>query len=233
MINIIHDIPISDKTQISVGLGVGGNFVEADTAFPLRDEDDFAFAGQALFQLSHELNDRVSFVMTYRYMTSDEPEFRVFGPVKIDFENENHTVSVGFRFDLQEDATPVMERPVTTVAEPPAPPESPKQFIIYFGFNKTHLDAKAIEVVQEAAATAMRDGYVSILVTGHTDTVGSSKYNQRLSLRRAKAVTKALVNEGIPSKGITTVGKGESELLVQTGDREIEPRNRRATIDID
>jgi OmpA-OmpF porin, OOP family len=233
MINIIHDIPISDRTQISVGLGVGGNFVEADTPFPLRDEDDFAFAGQALFQLSHELNDRVSFVMTYRFMTSDEPEFRVFGPVKVDFENENHTVSVGFRFDLQEDATPVMERPVTTVAEPPAPPEAPKQFIIYFGFNKTHLDAKAIEVVQEAAATAMRGGYVSILVTGHTDTVGSSGYNQRLSLRRAKAVTKALVNEGIPAKGITTVGKGESELLVQTGDREIEPRNRRATIDID
>jgi OOP family OmpA-OmpF porin len=45
-------------------------------------------------------------------------------------------------------------------------------------------------------------------------------------------VSKALVGEGIPAKGITSVGKGETELLVQTGDREIEPRNRRATIDI-
>ncbi|MDZ4866492.1 MAG: OmpA family protein [Alphaproteobacteria bacterium] len=231
MINVIHDIPLSDTTAFSIGLGFGGNFVDVDVP-ALVDDDSFVLAGQALFQLSHKLTERLDFVMTYRYMTSDDPEFRVFGPLKVDYENENHTVSVGLRFDLQTDPAPVME-PVTTMEPPPPPPSEPKQFIVYFGFNKAALDKKAMEVIEEAAATAMRVGYVSILVTGHTDTIGSTAYNQRLSTQRAKAVSKALVGEGIPAKGITAVGKGETELMVQTGDREIEPRNRRATIDIE
>lgn len=230
MVNVIHDIPISDTIAISVGLGVGGNFVDVDVP-GLWDDDSYVFAGQALLQLSHQLTDRLAFVMTYRYMGSDDPEFRVFGPLKVEYENENHTVSVGLRFDLQADPAPVME-PVKSMEPPPPPPSAPRQFIIYFGFNKAHLDKKAMEVVEEAAATAMREGYVSILVTGHTDTIGSSAYNQRLSMRRATAVKKALVSEGIPAKGISATGKGETELLVQTGDREVEPRNRRATIDI-
>ncbi len=231
MVNVIHDIDLTEHTALSIGLGIGGNFVDANVPF-LADSDDYVFAGQALLQLTHELTNTLDFIVTYRYMASDDPEFRVFGPVKVDYENENHTVSVGFRIDLQPDAAPMME-PVTTVPEPPSTPAEPRQFIVYFGFNKASLDRKAIDVVKDAAETAIRGGFVSILVTGHTDTVGSATYNERLSSRRARAVTKALVAEGIPSKGITSTGKGETELLVQTGDREMEARNRRATIDLD
>ncbi len=232
MVNVMHDIDLNERTALSVGIGVGGNFVDVDTPFPLADDDDYVFAGQAILQLTHELSERLDFVLTYRYMTSDDPEFRVFGLGKVDYENENHTVSVGLRFDLQADAAPEMIEPVTTVPEPPPTPEAPRQFIVYFGFNKSSLDRAAMEVVRDAAETAIRSGFVSILVTGHTDTVGSASYNQRLSNRRARAVTKALVAKGIPSKAISSVGVGETELLVQTGDREMEPRNRRATIDL-
>jgi outer membrane protein OmpA-like peptidoglycan-associated protein len=231
MVNVVHDIDLSEHTALSVGLGIGGAFVDVDVP-GLADDDDYVFAGQALIQVAHHLTNRLDFVLSYRYLTTDDPEFRVFGPVTVDYENENHTVSVGLRFDLQEDAAPAIAEPVTTTAEPPAPPAEPRQFIVYFGFNKSNLDKKAIGVVKEAAETAMRGGFVSIIVTGHTDTIGSAAYNQRLSLRRARAVTKALVAEGIPSKGITSAGKGETELLVQTGDRELEARNRRATIDL-
>ena len=68
----------------------------------------------------------------------------------------------------------------------------------------------------------MHDGFVSILVTGHTDTVGSSRYNDRLSKRRANTVKKALVAQGVTASAITAEGKGETMLLVQTGDREME-----------
>jgi outer membrane protein OmpA-like peptidoglycan-associated protein len=232
MINVLHDIDLSERTALSVGLGVGGNFVDADVPIPiLRDDDDYVFAGQALVQLTHELSERLDFVLTYRYVTTDDPEFRLAPPVTVDYENENHTVSVGLRFALQPEAPRMMD-PGPSMPPPPPPPEEVKQFIVYFGFNKSSLDRRAIEVVEEAAATAIRVGYVSILVTGHTDTVGSNAYNKRLSLRRARAVSRSLVDHGIPPQGITTVGKGENELLVQTGDREDEPRNRRATIDI-
>ncbi len=230
MVNLIHDIDISPRTAISVGLGFGGNFVEVES--PFVHDDDFVLAGQALFQIAHEINERIDFVLSYRFMTSGDPEFRIAGPLTAEFENENHTVTVGFRFDLQEDASPVMAAAEAPAMAPPPPPSQPKQYIVYFGFNKANLDAKARDVVQEAAATAMHDGFVSILVTGHTDTVGSSKYNERLSKRRANTVKKALVAHGVTAKAITADGKGENMLLVQTGDREMEARNRRTTIDI-
>ncbi len=231
MLNFVHDIDLSERTALSVGLGVGGNLIEADSRFTLLDDDDWVFAAQAIVQLTHELTNRVDFVLTYRFMTSEEPEFRVAGLGGIEMENENHTVTVGLRFDLQADAEPMAPQPVMS-APPPAPAPAPRQFIVYFGFNKANLNASAMEVVREAATVAMREGYVQILVTGHTDTVGSNGYNQRLSSRRAGNVKKALVSEGIPANSITASGKGETMLMVQTGDREMEARNRRAEINV-
>jgi OmpA-OmpF porin, OOP family len=229
MINIVHDIDLTPRTALSIGLGFGGNFVEAESVF--LDDDDYVLAGQALVQLTHELTNRLDFVISYRYMRSSDPEFDFAGPAFIEFENENHTVSVGLKFDLQADAAPVMVQEETRVPPPP-PPSEPKQFVVYFGFNKVNLDARAQAVVEEAAATAIRGGFVSILVTGHTDTVGSSKYNTRLSTKRANVVKKGLVRQGIDPNAIEAIGKGEMMLLVQTGDHEMEARNRRATIDI-
>ena len=71
-----------------------------------------------------------------------------------------------------------------------------------------------------------------ILVVGHTDTSGSTKYNLRLSERRAKAVADALVGSGVNQGVLSVDWKGEADLAVQTGDGVKEPLNRRATINI-
>lgn len=230
MINLVHDVPLSDSTSLSIGLGAGGNFVES-TAPALINDDDYVFAGQALVQITHELSRSVEFVLSYRYMISNDPEFDLGGPFQVQFENENHTVTVGFRFLLNNDEP--MREPTPVYNAPPAgPPPAVRQYVVYFGFNKSNLTREARDVVREAATTAMREGFASIVVTGHTDTVGSPIYNQQLSERRARTVSRALVDEGIPPSGITTSGRGETMLLVQTGDREVEARNRRATIDV-
>ncbi|NOT38963.1 MAG: OmpA family protein, partial [Alphaproteobacteria bacterium] len=72
----------------------------------------------------------------------------------------------------------------------------------------------------------------SIMVVGHTDTVGSDRYNNALSMRRSGTVKEALAGHGIPASAISTAGRGEAELMVQTGDGVKEPQNRRATIDL-
>lgn len=228
MANVIHDIPLSDHTALSVGLGLGADFVQADS--PFSQDEDWVFAGQALLELSHRVTDRLEIVATYRFLTSDDPDFNLPGLRHASFDNENHTFTLGLRFDLQGDDEPMR------TTKPPAdlpPPVKPEQFVVFFGFNKSNLDKAAHDVVAEAAATATRDGYVAILVTGYTDTSGSAAYNDQLSHRRASAVKKALVDNGVTEKAIETTGKGEMVLLVQTKDQEKEPRNRRATIDIE
>jgi len=50
-----------------------------------------------------------------------------------------------------------------------------------------------------------------VLVTGHTDRIGSQQYNQRLSERRANAVRDYLVNRGVPRDRIETLGMGKTQ----------------------
>lgn len=70
-----------------------------------------------------------------------------------------------------------------------------------------------------------------ISITAHTDTLGSVTLNQRLSDRRADAVARALVAEGVEPGIINAEGFGERRPAVATGDEVAEQLNRRATID--
>ena len=107
-----------------------------------------------------------------------------------------------------------------------------KTFIVFFDFDKSNLTSEAQKVVAEAVDTAKKMGMVRVLVTGHTDTVGSRAYNQGLSERRAGSVKAEMVRLGLSEGEITTVGKNFSEPLVPTGPGVREPQNRRAVIDL-
>jgi outer membrane protein OmpA-like peptidoglycan-associated protein len=110
-----------------------------------------------------------------------------------------------------------------------------KTFIVFFDFNKSNLTAEAQSVVTEAVKTAKNGvcGAVTrILVTGHTDTVGSDSYNMALSVRRAQSVKDEMVRQGMDGSSIATEGKGFHDPLVPTGPGVREPQNRRAVIDL-
>jgi outer membrane protein OmpA-like peptidoglycan-associated protein len=107
-----------------------------------------------------------------------------------------------------------------------------KTFIVFFDFDKSDLTQQAMQVVAEAVRTAKEQGSVHVLVTGHTDTVGSESYNMALSLRRAAAVKAQMVTDGLNESEIETAGKGFSVPLVPTGPGIREPQNRRSVIDL-
>jgi len=69
-----------------------------------------------------------------------------------------------------------------------------------------------------------------LLLTGHTDSVGSDQSNQRLSLGRAKAVQQAMQQSGIPGRAFRTVGRGESQPIAPNATPEGREANRRVTI---
>jgi outer membrane protein OmpA-like peptidoglycan-associated protein len=107
-----------------------------------------------------------------------------------------------------------------------------KTFIVFFDFDKSNLTDAARAVVTEAVETAKKNGFVKVLVTGHTDTVGSDRYNQALSVRRAQSVKAEMVSQGIAADGISIEGKSFHDPLVPTGPGVREPQNRRAVIDL-
>jgi outer membrane protein OmpA-like peptidoglycan-associated protein len=113
-----------------------------------------------------------------------------------------------------------------------APPPPVRNFIVFFDFNKTNLTAEAHAVISEAVKTVKSSGTVHILVTGHTDTVGSDSYNQGLSVRRAQSVKNEMQNEGVDGSTISIDGKSFHDPLVPTGPGVREPQNRRAVIDL-
>ena len=104
--------------------------------------------------------------------------------------------------------------------------------MVFFDFDKSNLTAEALQVVQQAVRTAMTSGMVRVVVTGHTDTVGSQRYNQALSVRRANSVKAEMVREGLNANDIMTVGRSFNDPLVPTGPGVREPQNRRAVIDL-
>lgn len=126
--------------------------------------------------------------------------------------------------------------PPMAQAAPPPPPPAPRpavrMFVVFFDFDKYDLTEQAEAIVREAAVEARRQPGVRVLVTGHTDTVGSRAYNQRLSERRAVSVKNAMVRGGLDPSEISTVGRNFSDPLVSTGPGIREPQNRRAVIDI-
>jgi outer membrane protein OmpA-like peptidoglycan-associated protein len=104
--------------------------------------------------------------------------------------------------------------------------------VVFFDFDKSNLTSEAQQIVSQAVDAAKTSGAVRVVITGHTDTVGSSNYNQSLSERRASAVKTQMVADGLAEGEISTLGKGFTDPLVPTGPGVREPQNRRAVIDL-
>jgi len=111
----------------------------------------------------------------------------------------------------------------------PAAPRIVKTFVVYFDFNKATLTKDAQRVLKEVAAAQAEIKPTGIYVSGHTDTVGNSAYNDKLSNSRAKAVAAGLSKLGVGSK-IDQKAFGMTKLAVPTKGNVKEGKNRRVEI---
>jgi len=113
-----------------------------------------------------------------------------------------------------------------------AQPERATHYTLYFveGSDELTEDSKAVfeRVFSDLASRKVPD----IVVVGHTDAVGSDKFNDGLARKRADAVRAALVRRGIAETDVVAIGRGKRELLVPTDDNVFEPRNRRVEINV-
>src|SRR5690606_25297649 len=98
--------------------------------------------------------------------------------------------------------------------------------------DRSNLNQAALETIDSAVQRARECNIGGVVVVGHTDTSGSTAYNQGLSERRASVVRDAMVARGIDAASITTEARGETDLARATRDGVREPLNRRTAVTI-
>jgi OmpA-OmpF porin, OOP family len=103
---------------------------------------------------------------------------------------------------------------------------------VYFSLGGADLSADARRALDATVVDVKRLSSMRVNVIGYTDTSGSSDANEQLSMRRAETVADELVAQGVPRDMIDVRGRGEADLAVQTGNGVVEPKNRRATIEL-
>jgi outer membrane protein OmpA-like peptidoglycan-associated protein len=105
---------------------------------------------------------------------------------------------------------------------------------VHFQFNKSTLTPSDKQVLDKIATRLKAEAPTAQLtVTGHTDSVGSDSYNQKLSDKRAHSVVEYLIEQGVPrSNFVSVVGAGESQPVADNKTADGRAQNRRTEIKI-
>jgi outer membrane protein OmpA-like peptidoglycan-associated protein len=101
---------------------------------------------------------------------------------------------------------------------------------VLFDFDSSALRSASRSELREMAGVFNRYSDTSIVVEGHTDSIGTDAYNQRLSVRRASAVANFLQDQGVRGSRIDAYGYGESRPRASNGTASGRQQNRRVEI---
>ena len=132
-------------------------------------------------------------------------------------------------------ATPT---PPAVAPVPPAPPAPvAAQKVTYaadafFDFDKSVLKPEGRAKLDDLVGKIQGINLEVIIAVGHTDSIGSDAYNQRLSVRRAEAVKAYLVSKGIERNRIYTEGKGKKQPIASNATAEGRAKNRRVEVEV-
>jgi OOP family OmpA-OmpF porin len=154
------------------------------------------------------------------------------------------TAAVGCDGALVRTAAPaaVAPAPAPRVAPAPAPaprpaPQTAASKVTYaadafFDFDKAVLKPEGKAKLDDLVSKIKDINLEVIIAVGHTDSVGTVSYNQRLSVRRAEAVKAYLVSRGIERNRVYTEGKGESQPVADNRTAAGRAKNRRVEIEV-
>ncbi len=122
------------------------------------------------------------------------------------------------------------------IKEVPVEKEVRKPYLVlpgvFFDFDKDTLKAIGKAELDKAVADLSGQGNPFLSVSGHTDSIGTDKYNMNLSARRAATVKKYMVSKGYEAEKIDTQAFGESKPIASNKTKEGRAQNRRVELDI-
>lgn len=226
-IDMVGTLPVNDQLSVLGRLGVHN----------ARTRDTFAATGavvaNSLSRETTETNYKAGFGFAYKFSQSmslrgELERYRVNDAIGNKGNINVASLSLVFPFGRTPEPAPkVVERvvyqPVVVVA-PPAEAPTPERLRVsfkadvLFGFDRANVSAAGKQALDKFATELNGVTYENITIEGHTDRIGAKPYNEKLSLQRAEAVKTYLVSRGVVSaEKITTVGKGSSDPITDTG----------------
>jgi OOP family OmpA-OmpF porin len=235
-IDMLYHFRPSGKLVPFVALGAGALSYEPEHA-----KNDTDFAGNYGVGLQYFLNDNVALRCDVRHLlTFDSSE---------KYNNLLYTAGVSFLFGGNKPAKaavqpPPAPRPAPAPAPAPAPPApapapapAPKVKLnadggwvctgLNFDFNKSDIKPIYYSCLNDTVEYLKSKPALKVEIQGHTDKVGSQKYNQKLSEQRADAVMNHLVSKGIAKERLSVKGYGFSKPVDTNSTEEGRAKNRR------
>jgi OOP family OmpA-OmpF porin len=133
---------------------------------------------------------------------------------------------------------PPVEAPPPAPAPAPAPAPVPTSEKVsysadaFFDFDKAVLKPAGKASLDDLTSKLKDINLEVIIAVGHTDSIGTDAYNQKLSVRRAEAVKAYLQSKGVESNRIYTEGKGEKQPVADNKSSAGRAKNRRVEIEV-
>ena len=141
----------------------------------------------------------------------------------------------------------LMPKPAVVTPPPPPPaakpaPAAPKPAPVaekvtlaadvLFDFDKSILKNEGKNKLDDLATKVKAINLEVVIAIGHTDSIGSDAYNQKLSVRRSESVKAYLVSRGVEPNRIYTEGKGEKQPVASNKTKDGRQKNRRVEIEV-
>jgi OOP family OmpA-OmpF porin len=132
-------------------------------------------------------------------------------------------------------APPAPARAPAPAAKPAPKPVKEKVTMAadaHFDFDKSALKPEGKAKLDDLVGKLKAVNLEVVIAIGHTDSIGSNAYNQKLSLRRASSVRDYLISKGVVANRIYTEGKGETQPVADNKTKEGRAKNRRVEIEV-
>ncbi len=143
------------------------------------------------------------------------------------------TEGVAFWMDDRGTVYATVIYPATWTAAPEGYAKTAYLEPVYFDFDKYNVKKKYDAALQRDSDYIKKHADLLVTVEGHTDSIGTVAYNQKLSEKRAKSVYDFLAERGVPPSHVKTVGYGELKPAADNRTKEGRAQNRRVELKTD
>ncbi len=247
--DLLAQLPLSERFSLLGRIGI--NYAKANAHF----------SGNRMFSLTdanpsqRKLNPKIGLGLEYKFtealaVRGEMERYRVNDAVHNRGDVDLYSVSLVYKLGKPAPTERVVAAPepkaaVIAVAPPervvetpaPAKPVPVSEKVTFaaealFDFDKSVVKPEGRLALDELLRKLKGMNTEVMVAVGHTDSIGTDVYNQKLSLRRAEAVKTYLISVGIEASRIYTEGKGETQPVADNNTAEGRSKNRRVTIEV-